>query len=167
MCQSSYNINDMFIFTFPSLQQPNYFYLLHCTDEKTDLEMIDSLPKVTQPARTGTQAHCPCPSTPLTTMPNLGQEYQMEYFPNTNEILVFILISRPSPEWEGKKSVFPLPTIPLTMLHWHYSANSFHLAIMVRTLCLTITDCFPASTNPTRKRPQNANVVKEVTCNWY
>lgn len=92
---------------YPRNNQMRQFYLLHGTDEKADLEKIDNLPKVTQPARTGTQALCPYPSIPLTTMPNLGQVYQMEYFPNTNEILVFIFISCPSPERE-KKKVFSL-----------------------------------------------------------
>lgn len=166
MCQSSYNINDMFI-----------HLLIPVTTELLLLAPLCRRENRLRDDRQFAQGHTasedwnpgslPLPIYSLNHHAQLGTRIPNGILPKYQWNSCIYLDLPSKSRMRGKKSVFPLPTIPLTLLHWHYSANSFHLAIMVRTLCLTITDCFPASTNPTRKRPQNANVVKEVTCNWY
>lgn len=153
MVQSLHNINDISILTFPSPQQPNETVLL------APLYRRENRPREERQFAQGHTASwdwnlgsLPLPIYSLNHHAQLGTSIPNGILPKYQRkscIYLYLL----SKSRMREKSLFPLPTIPLTLLHWHYSANNFHSVIMVRTFCLNITDCFPVSTKPTKNRP--------------
>lgn len=83
------------------------FYLLHCTEEKTDLENSERqfAQGHTQPAETGTWACCPYPSIPLPPCPTWDKYTKW----NTSQIpMQFLYLSlSPVQVQNERKKCFP------------------------------------------------------------